>query len=459
MSFHSPLVLFALASSTGGLLAQAWRLETPPTSPNARYGHAMVTDLAGSRVVLFGGMAGSAYLGDTWEFAGATWQQVPAAGPRARSLHAMAFDAARGRAVLFGGSSGIGFNDYLSDTWEYDNGVWQQRATGAATPPPRFGHAMAYDRTRNRVVMFGGRTRSGIIFLDDTWEWDGTSWTSYLPATRPGRRVNPALAFDPVSGRVLLFGGLLLGGPFAADTWTWDGTSWTQLAPVHAPSPRARAVLATDLAAGRVVLYGGSDGTELDETWSWNGSDWTPHGDVQPGVPALPALAMAPSGRHVILFGGADAGGTTGNRTWQFGDLAIARAFGAGCGAPSLTLGASDASVPAPGQTFRSECAPVPSGGSAVQFLGASNTAMGSLPLPIDLTFLGMTGCWLYHDMIAAAGPATMVGNAAVHSLPVPNQVFLIGARLFQQEFVLAPGSNPLGILSSNGLQLTIGHP
>jgi hypothetical protein len=185
----------------------------------------------------------------------------------------------------------------------------------------------------------------------------------------------------------------------------------------------------------------------LDETWSWNGVVWMQHTvGVQPGVPALPAMTTAPSGRHVLLFGGGDANGATSNRTWRFGNLATVHAFGTGCGSPMLSL-------------FESACGPLPAAATAVQFLGASNTAMGSLPLPSDLTSIGMSGCWLYHDMIALAGPATTVGSMALHSLPVPNQAFLIGARLFQQEFVLAPGSNPLGILSSNALQLTIGHP
>jgi len=460
MSSPVPIVLLALITSCTPALAQVWRGESPPASPSARNGHAMVTDLANARIALFGGLNGSIYLGDTWEFDGAAWHQVLVAGPRARGMHAMAFDAARDRAVLFGGIAGTGFNDYLADTWEYANGIWQQRVTGAATPPPRFGHGMAYDSARSRVVMFGGRTRSGTIFLDDTWEWNGSSWTAHTPASRPAPRISPAMAFDSISGRVILYGGLLLGGPFAGDTWAWDGNVWTQLAPVHAPSPRARAVMAADLAAGRVVLYGGSDGTELDETWSWNGNDWTRHaGGVQPGVPALPALTTAPSGRHVLLFGGADAGGTAGDRTWQFGDLAAVHAFGLGCGSPALSLRAASASLPAPGQTFESVCGPIPTSATAVQFLGASDAAMGSLPLPIDLSSIGMPGCWLYQDMIAPAGPAVTVGNTALHSLPVPNQVFLVGARLFQQEFVLAAGSNPLGVLSSNALQLTIGHP
>ncbi len=51
--------------------------------------------------------------------------------------------------------------------------LWTQKQD--IGPRPRLGHAMAYDSTRQRIVLFGGRlvgTRFG-----DTWEWDGANWT------------------------------------------------------------------------------------------------------------------------------------------------------------------------------------------------------------------------------------------------------------------------------------------
>jgi hypothetical protein len=34
---------------------------------------------------------------------------------------------------------------------------------------------MAYDKQRDRIVLFGGRAGPGAD-LNDTWEWDGTAW-------------------------------------------------------------------------------------------------------------------------------------------------------------------------------------------------------------------------------------------------------------------------------------------
>jgi hypothetical protein len=39
---------------------------------------------------------------------------------------------------------------------------------------------LAYDRRRDRVVLFGGR-RGWPNDLNDTWEWDGSRWTEILP--------------------------------------------------------------------------------------------------------------------------------------------------------------------------------------------------------------------------------------------------------------------------------------
>ena len=60
---------------------------------------------------------------------------------------------------------------------------------------------MAGDVARASVLLFGGSGAHGA--LDDTWTWDGTTWTEQQPAARPPPRADPALAFDSASGRTL----------------------------------------------------------------------------------------------------------------------------------------------------------------------------------------------------------------------------------------------------------------
>lgn len=418
----------------------------------------MVTDPANGMSMSFGGWSGTGYLGDTWIWNGATWTQVVAAGPVARSNAAMTFDELRGVAVLFGGVKGVGLTGTLGDTWEWSLvGGWVQRAA-AVHPAVRFGHAMAYDRNRGRTVLFGGRTVSGTVFLDDTWEWDGTAWTYFTPAVKPTRRMNHTMAFDPVSGRVLLFGGIQLGGPVVGDTWAWDGAGWTQLAPATPPAARQQAAMAEDTVRGRVVLFGGQNGGALSDTLEWDGFDWSiAAAPLAPAGAVLPAMARGPLGRHVVLFGGQTGAGVTLAETWWFGHVPAVVPFGAGCGVPPVALDAANGSAPYVGQDFVTEIAPVPPGAICFQSIGGSSQWAGTTPLPIDLTPLGMTGCTLYHDLAIPGLPCVVTGTVAQNTLAVPALPFLAGITLYMQCYMIAPGANPASVLTTNAIAMTFG--
>src|ERR1019366_3146977 len=130
--------------------------------PSPRQHHAMAYDSARHVVVLFGGSDSSSYKGDTWEWDGVNWALIPTTtSPSPRNEHAMAYDSNRGVVVLFGGGNDNS-PEAQGETWEYPvAGQWVRRANsagpGATTgPSPRVRHAMAYDSTRQRVVLFGG---------------------------------------------------------------------------------------------------------------------------------------------------------------------------------------------------------------------------------------------------------------------------------------------------------------
>ncbi len=54
------------------------------------------------------------------------------------------------------------------------------------------------------------------------------NWQQLTPAQSPPERYYPAMAYDPASGKVVLFGGFG-GTSYLGDTWTFDGTTWTQI--------------------------------------------------------------------------------------------------------------------------------------------------------------------------------------------------------------------------------------
>jgi hypothetical protein len=134
------------------------------------------------------------------------WNQLsPATVPSARSDSGFAYDARHGQAVMFGG---LADSNPLSDTWVWNGANWTNAtpANPANNPSARGGLTMVYDAAQGAVVMFGGITSGS--YLSDTWSWNGTTWTQVIGlATSPPARFNAAMAYDAATGQVVLCGG------------------------------------------------------------------------------------------------------------------------------------------------------------------------------------------------------------------------------------------------------------
>jgi hypothetical protein len=290
--------------------------------PPARGGHTLTTDSARSRVVLFGGASTQEghSLGDTWEWDGVAWSEARVSpAPPARRGHAAAFDAARGRVVVFGGETPD--DRELGDTWTFDGRGWEQQE--GKGPGPRSGHAMAYDSARGVVVLHGGiqgeRTRLG-----DTWIWNGERWREVLEqGAAPSPRCDHALASDRDRGGLVLFGGV--GEPgLLGDTWTWDGEAWSEVRLERRPAPSAAHRMAYDPSRRRVVLFGGRSqvgaAAALETTWEWDGEAWGARRPAErPQARSGGGLAQEPFGRGLVLFGGRAPGRASLDDTWRYG--------------------------------------------------------------------------------------------------------------------------------------------
>ena len=305
----------------------AWT-QRATSGPSSRDLHAMAYDSAGDRVVLFGGLVpNGSNVNDTWVYHGSAWTQRATSGPSARDGHAMAYDSARERVVLFGGYS----NDASSfnDTWEWDGSFWVKKIPSPPIPLPRAEHAMAYDSARGRVVLFGGWVWSGGgEAFGDTWEWSGARWVQRATAG-PSPRRGHAMAYDATRNRVVLFG----GSPSYTtnnygDTWEWDGATWTQRA-TSGPSPRHGHAMAYDSVRGRVVLFGGYGGSQLNDTWEWDGTTWTQRATSGPSPRTGHAMAYDSARERVVLFGGSNAYYRL-NDTWEYSMCAASEQRGYG---------------------------------------------------------------------------------------------------------------------------------
>lgn len=254
----------------------------------------------------------------------ATWNMVATQGPAGREFAAMAYDSARQRTVMFGGSM-IGSSPLLNDTWEWNGSSWLQRQVPG--PGARTSHAMTYDSQRGRVVLFGGMAYqgSGHVYFGDTWEWDGAAWLPQVFASGPVARGNHAMAYDVQRGRVIMFGGAVGIGTPTGDTWEWNGLAWAQ-AQVAGPAPRAYHAMAHDTQRGRTVLFGGwaTNGTPTptwySDTWEWDGSAWTQVYSSFPSARSQHAMVYDSQRARVVVVGGWNGTQTSGtlNGTWEW---------------------------------------------------------------------------------------------------------------------------------------------
>jgi hypothetical protein len=299
-------------------LEGVWTLEAT-TGPRYRDGTAMAYDAARKVVVLFGGHYvddGHKYLNDTWTWDGVVWRQMATTSPpSARANHTMAYDASRQRVVLFGGSYFAGSTHYLGDTWEWNGSSWTQVSTTG--PSARSGHAMVYNGQRARVMLFGGANES-VQQMNDTWEWNGTAWSQQTGAG-PSARVKAAMTYDNLRQRMVLFGGERYDSGQAkwvrlGDTWLWDSVGkWKVVIPSVSPSARAHAAMAFDGYRAAAVLFGGldSNGQALAETWEWNGTIWAQVAATGPYARTGAAMTHDSRRRRTVMFG-------PGSDTWEY---------------------------------------------------------------------------------------------------------------------------------------------
>lgn len=234
----------------------------------------------GYNVVLFGGNDGAGLngngLSDTWLWNGTAWSKKTglATFPFGRHLAELSRSTTTaGTAVLFGGYGGN--SKYLNETWLWSGGPQTWTLLSPATSPSaRVGHCM--DAGPSYVIMFGGSISSGEC-KNDTWKWDGTTWTQLAPATSPSARTGASMAYDRTNNVWVLFGGMNEYYRLP-ETWTFDGSTWTKQAPATSPSGLTWSSMCWDTQSGRVLLFGGFSATDnfaSAQTWSWNGTTWT----------------------------------------------------------------------------------------------------------------------------------------------------------------------------------------
>jgi hypothetical protein len=186
----------------------------------------------------------------------------------------MAYDVATHQVILFGGYDfSAGYPGAMNDTWAWNGTTWTLLRP-LTSPPARVGASLAYDEARGQLVLFGG-SPSPANFLGDTWTWDGRNWTQQT-ATGPYAKSGAAIAYDADTKTLILVGGNgCTMGCVGMDheMWSWDGASWTQLAPAASAPAGFNAGMVFDAVRHELLLFGGQTADRsLADTWTWSGS-------------------------------------------------------------------------------------------------------------------------------------------------------------------------------------------
>jgi N-acetylneuraminic acid mutarotase len=229
----------------------------------------------------------------TWAYdpAANTWTELKPSGtvPPARFAAAMAYDPTTRRLILFGGYAKLNTGPQLGDAWAYDSAAntWTELEPAGTVPPGRVWHAMAYDPSTGRIIMFGGHTNDGSKSFGDTWAYDpvANTWTELKPlGTVPPGLLDDVVAYDPISRRLIFFGGFdrprsQINGEWvmpdpSAGTWAYDpaANTWTELKPAGVvPPARWAALLDYTPSTGQIVMFGGVSavGDPLNDTWAF----------------------------------------------------------------------------------------------------------------------------------------------------------------------------------------------
>lgn len=286
------------------------------TDPGPLSAQGMDFDVSRSEAVMFGGHTDFSAFGggtrnNTWTFDGTDWTlMAPATSPSPRTYIELVYEDVGDTMLMFGGAPAWNTGTAFDETWVWNGTTWTQKFP-FTVPHDRWGHGLAYDAGNVEYVMFAGTYST--TQLADTWTWDGTNWTLKSPAHSPPGRIWAAMKYDPVNAVVVLYGGVTTFGVDFDDTWVWDGTDWTEVFPATTPSPGvglSEMAATWDTFRGRLTMFGGLyggflGGVDSEDTWAYDGSDWTLQApDCRPSVRRQAGMAFTPVTEQIVMYGG-----------------------------------------------------------------------------------------------------------------------------------------------------------
>ena len=250
-----------------------WQKVTQDGPPGRILGGAAYDDLR-DVLVLYGGRP--VELGkcsqETWEWDGEFWEQINAPPPTACDHVRMVYDRSSQKSILF---SGLDPSETpVNETWSWNGERW--KLLSAEGPESRGHFGFVYDPSHKQTLLYGGYASS---VSDEFWIWKNNTWEQ-LDFAGPGTLSHFGMTLDTDSNALYVFGGATSASTFSSLTdqmWVLRDGRWSELRPTDAPSARGGPAMGYDPVRKRVVLYGGFDSSRnnLNDTWEWDGKTWT----------------------------------------------------------------------------------------------------------------------------------------------------------------------------------------
>ena len=294
---------------------------------SVRNAHSMAYHSEESRVYFFGGANEEEVLSDLWVLDSTSWRKVVTKNePEPRTFASLIYDNKNNRLVLFGGSKVLFGKDpdpqnLLNDTWQFRSNQWEKLITNDA-PSPRAEAAMAYDESRETIVLFGGYyiQNGEFIKLGDTWEFHDNDW-HLTSRVGPSERHGVSMAYDAKDKSIVLFGGSTIDkqyGEYRGETWKWNGEKWNKLDIVQ-PTGIFNASMVYDKELGVLIRFGGWNGkSRINESWSFRDNKWNKlDTDNSPTSRNHSNMVYDERQKKIILFGGHDGENVFGD-TWEY---------------------------------------------------------------------------------------------------------------------------------------------
>jgi Kelch motif len=266
-----------------------WTPMNTTGAPTGRWLHTAVW--TGSRMIVWGGLD-TAELGDgaAYDPVADSWTPLsPAGSPSPRWGHSAVWTGTH--MIVWGGEHA---GQYLGDGGQYDPGANTWTSTGTAPPSPRANHTAVWAGTR--MIVWGGY--DGTSGLDDGGQYDpaAMTWTPISTAGAPSERSLHTAIWT--GSRMIVWGGydgssaLGTGGRYDPVTDNWTPTS-------PAGAPGARYLHTAVWTGGRMVLWGGYNRVNPLDT----GGQYDPAADSW--IPTSTAGAPEARSRHTAVWTGA----------------------------------------------------------------------------------------------------------------------------------------------------------